>query len=192
MKLTNLKTLLWSLFLVALLVALPYLCSEAQAQRGGGGRGGGRGGGGGGYHGGGGGFSGGSMRGGAGGPSRGAGGAGRPGGPGGVGGAGRPGGPGGVGAPGRGAGGAYQGNVNVNRNVTASRNWNAYTGPGYRPYAGAAAAGLAVGATVAYLSASAQPVAVNNQTYYVDGNTYYQKCYQGTEVSYCVVPDPYQ
>jgi hypothetical protein len=38
MKLTNLKSLLWSLFLVALLVGLPYLCSEAQAQPGGGGR----------------------------------------------------------------------------------------------------------------------------------------------------------
>ena len=65
---------------------------------------------------------------------------------------------------------------------------NAYYGPRY----GGAAAGLAVGATVGYLSAAARPVAVNNQTYYVDGSTYYQKCYQGSDVSYCVVPDPNQ
>jgi hypothetical protein len=78
--------------------------------------------------------------------------------------------------------------------VTASGNWNAYYGPGYRPgtVAAGAAAGLAVGATVAALSAAAQPVVVNNQTYYVDGTTYYQKCYQGSEVSYCVVPNPSQ
>ena len=112
MKLMRLKSPFWSLLAVALLVSLPYLCSEAQAQRGG------RGGGGAGMHagGGGGGFSGGSFRGGAGG----AGGPGR--------------GAGGVGGPGRGAGTAYHGeayqrNVNVNRNVTASGNWNAYAGP---------------------------------------------------------------
>jgi hypothetical protein len=63
---------------------------------------------------------------------------------------------------------------------------------GYRPYAGAAVTGLAVGATVAAISASAQPVVVDNQTYYNDGGTYYQKCYEGTDVSYCVVPDPNQ
>jgi hypothetical protein len=76
--------------------------------------------------------------------------------------------------------------------VNVSQNWNAYTGAGYRPYAGAGARALAVGATVAYLSAAAQPVVVNNQTYYSDGGTYYQKCYEGTEVSYCVVPNPNQ
>ncbi len=74
--------------------------------------------------------------------------------------------------------------------MNVSQNWNAYN-PGYRPYAGAAA-GLAVGATVGYLSAAAQPTVVNNQTYYVDGGTYYQRCYQGTEVAYCVVPNPNQ
>ena len=78
--------------------------------------------------------------------------------------------------------------------MNVNQNWNAYTGAGYRPYpyAGAAARGLAVGATVAALSAAAQPVVVNNQTYYSDGGTYYQKCYEGTEVSYCVVPNPNQ
>ena len=77
-------------------------------------------------------------------------------------------------------------------NVSGSGNCNAYNGPGYGRVAGGVAAGLAVGATVAALSASAQPVVVNNQTYYSDGSTYYQKCYEGTEVSYCVVPDPNQ
>jgi hypothetical protein len=76
--------------------------------------------------------------------------------------------------------------------VNVSGNWNAYYGPRYGGAAAGAAAGLAVGATVGYLSAAAQPVVVNNQTYYIDGTTYYQKCYQGSEVSYCVVPAPNQ
>jgi len=101
-----------------------------------------------------------------------------------------------VGAPGYGAGayhgGAYQGNVNVNRNVTASGNWNAYGRPGYG-YGGAAAvaaAGLAVGAVVGTLPARAAAMSVAGQTYYYDGSAYYQKCYQGTDVSYSVVPNP--
>jgi hypothetical protein len=76
-------------------------------------------------------------------------------------------------------------------NVQGGGNWGAYNGPRYG-YGAAAAGALAVGATVAALSAAAQPVTVNNQTYYQDGGNYYQKCYQGTEVSYCVVPDPNQ
>jgi hypothetical protein len=76
--------------------------------------------------------------------------------------------------------------------VTASGSWNAYYGPRYGGAAVGAAAGLAIGTVVGYLSAATQPVAVNNQTYYIDGNTYYQKCYQGSEVSYCVVPNPNQ
>ena len=53
MKLMKLKSPFWSLFVVALLVSLPCLGSEAQARGGGGGHGGG-------------GFSGGSFRGGGG------------------------------------------------------------------------------------------------------------------------------
>ena len=195
MKLRKLKSPLWSLVVAALLVGLPILSSEAQALRRGGG----------GFHGGG--FSGGSFRGGgvwAQGPRGGTvaeGPRGRqyaqtprggqayrsP--------------TGAAAARGPAGGTAYRpptsypaGGGTYNRNVNVSQNWNAYYGPGYRPYpyARAAAAGLAVGATVAYLSAAARPVEVNNQTYYVDGNTYYQKCYQGTGVSYCVVPNPNQ
>ncbi len=211
MKLKNLRSSLWSLAVAALLVSLPFLCSEAQAQRRGGG----------GYHGGGG-FSGGSFRGGGGwaqgprggtvaeGPRgreyaqtpqggeayRGTGGAAVRG-P--AGGAAARGPYGGAAARGPAGGTAYRpptsypaGGGTYTRNVNVSGNWSAYYGPGYRPYpyAGAAAAGLAVGATVAYLSAAAQPVVVNNQTYYVDGTTYYQKCYKGSEVAYCVVPKP--
>jgi hypothetical protein len=202
MKLTNLKTLLWSLFLVALLVGLPYLCSEAQAQRGGGGRGGG----GGGARAGGGGMSGGSFRGGSAAVQGPRGGAAAQGPRGGAVAEGPRGGtavrtPAG-GAAARGPGGQVatrpatpaSGGATYNRNVNVNQNWNAYTGTGYRPraVAGGVAAGLAVGATVAYLSSAAQPVVVNNQTYYKDGGTYYQKCYEGTEVSYCIVPNPNQ
>jgi hypothetical protein len=69
-----------------------------------------------------------------------------------------------------------------------------YYGPGYRPrYGGVAAgvaAGLAVGAVVATLPARAAALSVAGQTYYYDGSNYYKPCYQGTDVNYCVVPDP--
>jgi len=189
MKSRNLKSYLGSLFVAGLLIGLPFLCSDAQGQRGGG-RGGG-----GGARAGGGGMSGGSLRGGGGyaqGPRGGAVAQGPRGGAAVRGPAG--------GAAARGPGGQTAtrpatpagGGATYNRNVNVNQNWNAYNGPGYRPYAGAAVAGLAVGATVAALSAAAQPVVVNHQTYYSDGGTYYQKCYQGTEVSYCVVPNPNQ
>ena len=56
--------------------------------------------------------------------------------------------------------------------------------------AAGAAAGAAVGAAVAAPPPAAQPVVVNNQTYYSDGGAYYRACYQGSEVAYCVVPNP--
>jgi hypothetical protein len=65
-----------------------------------------------------------------------------------------------------------------------------YYGPGYRPGYGGVAAGLAVGAVVATLPARAYARSVAGQTYYYDGSTYYQPCYQGTDVNYCVVADP--
>jgi hypothetical protein len=214
MKLMRLRSPLYSLFVAVLLVALPFFCSEVQAQRGGGGRGWWW-----------------RQRWGPRGRFRAGGGAGprpRLGGrrlrrgwwglvaPGGRGRladlamAGGVGGPGlrrwrlaalvtglaGVPACGHGVGalvwcrrsfrggGTHNRNVNVTRTGTPTWPWLD------RRLAAGAAAGLAVGATVAYLSAAAQPVAVNNQTYYVDGNTYYQKCYQGSQVAYCVVPSP--
>jgi hypothetical protein len=185
MKSMRAKSAFWSLFAAVLLVALPFFCSEAQAWRGGGG------------------FSGGSFRGGGGyatGPRGGAVAQGPRGGqyaqtprggqayrsP--YGGAAARG-PGGATAyrPGYpAAGGTY------NRNVNVSRTWQTYYGPRYGGVAAGAAAGLAVGAVVGSLSAAAQPMAVNNQTYYYDGTNYYQPCYQGTNLSYCVVPNPNQ
>jgi hypothetical protein len=192
MKSMKSKSAFWSLIAVALLVGLPFFCSEAHAWRGGGG----------GYRGGGG-FSGGSFRGGGGwaqGPRGGTVAQGPRGGryaqtPGGGQAYRSP--YGGAAARGPGGGTAYRpgypaGGGTYNRNVTVSRNWNAYYGPRYGGVAAGAAAGLAVGAVVGSLSAAAQPMVVNNQTYYYDGTNYYQPCYQGTDVNYCVVPDPNQ
>ncbi|MCX5888483.1 MAG: hypothetical protein NTY36_03420 [Deltaproteobacteria bacterium] len=82
-------------------------------------------------------------------------------------------------------------NVNVNRNVNVTGGgWGPYHGGGWGGVAAGAAAGLAVGTVIGALSASAQPMIVNNQTYYYDGGNYYQSCYQGTDSSYCVVPNP--
>jgi hypothetical protein len=72
--------------------------------------------------------------------------------------------------------------------------WGPYYGggPGWGGVAAGVAAGLAVGTVVGSLSSSAQPMIVNNQTYYYDGSNYYQSCYQGSDSSYCVVPNPNQ
>ena len=69
---------------------------------------------------------------------------------------------------------------------------NAYGRPGYGygGVAAGAATGLAVGAVVGTLPARAAAMSVAGQNYYYDGSAYYQKCYQGTDVSYCVVPNP--
>jgi hypothetical protein len=64
--------------------------------------------------------------------------------------------------------------------------WGPYYGSGW----GAVAAGLAVGTIVGALSANAQPLVINNQTYYYDQGNYYQPCYRGSDSGYCVVPNP--
>jgi hypothetical protein len=51
-------------------------------------------------------------------------------------------------------------------------------------------AGLAVGTVVGSLSANSQRVIIKEQPYYYDGANYYQPCYQGSDLSYCVVPNP--
>lgn len=174
MKLIKLRSPFWSLFVVALLVVLPCYYSEAQARGGGGGFHGGAG-----FHGGGG-FSGGSFRpevpqpqsfhtGGP--PSGGP----HPGGP--------P--PGGAPPPGPRAGGPPP--PPPPRNITVSPGWGPYYGPGW---GAGMAAGLAVGAVVAALPYATERLVIAGQPYYVAGGTYYQPCYQGTDLSYCVVPDP--
>jgi hypothetical protein len=62
--------------------------------------------------------------------------------------------------------------------------WDGYYGHGY------AAGGISVGVMVESLPDSADRVIVDNQTYYIDNNVYYQSCYQGSVVNYCVVDDP--
>lgn len=181
MKQMKLKSPLGSLFVVALLMSLPFLCSEAQAR------------GGGGYHGGGG-FSGGSFRGGGGYATGPRGGAVAEGPRGGVAARGAY---GGAAVRGPGGGTAYRpgypaGGGTYNRNVNVSGNWNAYNGPRYGGAAAGVAAGLAVGAVVGTLPAAAAALSVANQRYYYDGSAYYQQCYQGTDVNYCVVPNPNQ
>ena len=86
-------------------------------------------------------------------------------------------------------------NVNVSRsyNFSGDGGWGYYGGGGVSP-AGAAAvgalAGLSLGAMVSSLPANAQPLLINNQTYYYDGTNYYQPCYGGSDTNYCVVADP--
>ncbi len=69
-------------------------------------------------------------------------------------------------------------------------NYGGYNGPGWGGVAAGAAAGVALGAAIASLPATAQPVIINNQTYYNDGGNYYRPCYDGADVSYCSVPYP--
>jgi len=166
MKLIKLKSPFGSLFVVALLLGLPFLCSEAQARGGGG-------------------YSGGSFRGGGGyaeGPRGGAVAVGP------RGGAVAEGPRGGVAAKGAYGGAAVRGPGGQ----TAYRA-GGYYGPGYRaPVYGGVAAAVAVGTVVGTLPAAAAALSVAGQRYYYDGGTYYQSCYQGTDVNYCVVADPNQ
>jgi hypothetical protein len=178
MKSMQPKSPFWSLIVLALLVSLPCFSSEAQARGGGG-------------------FSGGSFRAGGGyaeGPRGGAVAQGPRGGtyaqtPRGGEAVRTP--SGGAAARGPEGGTAYRpgypaGGATYNRNVNVTG--NTYYGGRY----GGAAAGLAVGAVVATLPAAAAARSVAGQTYYYDGSAYYQPCYQGTDVNYCVVPDPNQ
>jgi hypothetical protein len=84
--------------------------------------------------------------------------------------------------------------VDRNVNVTGyGGGWGPYyggNGGGWGAAAAGAVTGLAVGAMVGSLAANAQPMEVNNQTYYYDGQNYYQPCYQGSDSGYCVVSDP--
>ena len=188
----------------ALLIAIfPLRTEVAHARGGGGGFHGGGGGGFSGSHGGGGlggGFGGGSFREGAsgGGEAEGPRGGEAAWGPGGRGVAEGPNGRWAAGGPdgGRAAGngnGTWAGNADARRDLGDDRYnaWNDYVGPAGVAAAGAAA-GLAVGATIGSLPDAAHQLYLNDQAYYYDGVNYYQPCYQGCEVNYCVVQDPYQ
>jgi hypothetical protein len=56
-----------------------------------------------------------------------------------------------------------------------------WAGRGLSLMAGAA---VAVGTTVAALSAAARPVVYEGTTYYQDGGNYYKQCYEGDEAAY--------
>ncbi len=190
MKLMKLKSPFWSLFVVALLVGLPCLCSEAQARGGFGG-----------FHGGGG-FSGGSFREGGGyaqGPrggavAEGSGEVRMPGPPVGA----RP-----TEAPlaaGRQEGLWRRGHQRVGgRDCLSGQRllWGSPHGVSPRQLGGLlwpqiwrGAAGLAVGTVVGTLPAAAAARTIAGRRYYYDGIAYYQPCYEGTDVNYCVVADP--
>jgi hypothetical protein len=82
-------------------------------------------------------------------------------------------------------------NVNVSTNYNVSGGgWGYYGAPAAGAVAAGALAGLAIGTMVATLPTAAQPLYVNNQTYYYDGTNYYQPCYGGSDTNYCVVANP--
>jgi hypothetical protein len=88
---------------------------------------------------------------------------------------------------------AWNHNVNVSQTYNVSGGgWGYYGAPAAGAVAAGALAGLAIGATVASLPATAQPVQVGGQTYYYDGTNYYQPCYGGSDTNYCVVANPNQ
>jgi len=74
--------------------------------------------------------------------------------------------------------------------VTTPGNWGPYYGPIQNPAGAAAAVHLGTGTVVVGLPAGAVAQTVRGQRYFFDGLTYYLPCYQGSELAYCVVPDP--
>jgi hypothetical protein len=77
--------------------------------------------------------------------------------------------------------------------VTPSGNWGPYYGPARNPAATAAtaaAAALGTGMLVSGLPPGTLARTVAGKKYFFDGLTYYLPCYQGSELAYCVVPDP--
>jgi hypothetical protein len=80
--------------------------------------------------------------------------------------------------------------------VTPSGNWGPYYGPGSNTAGAAAAAAtaasvaLGTGMLVSGLPSGAVARTVAGKKYFFDGLTYYLPCYQGSELAYCVVPDP--
>ena len=73
----------------------------------------------------------------------------------------------------------------------SNRGWGGYYGAGWGgAVAAGAVAGLAVGAMVSSLPLDAEPISVADQRYYVADDIYYQPCYQGAVVNYCVVDNP--
>jgi len=64
--------------------------------------------------------------------------------------------------------------------------WDDY----YGPYGDGFGGEFVVGTVVGLLPETAEPVVVSGQSYYEDDGVYYQPCYQGADMSYCVVDPP--
>lgn len=71
-------------------------------------------------------------------------------------------------------------------NVKVDHGWR----HGWGGVAAGVAGAVAVGSVVYALSNAARPVNYGGTTYYVDGDTYYKKCFQGDQEAYCVVENP--
>ena len=67
--------------------------------------------------------------------------------------------------------------------------WDHFGGPGWNNAVAGAAAGGSVGFTDT-LPADVTAVVVGGQNYYVSKGVYYQECFMGSDVNYCVVPAP--
>ncbi len=71
----------------------------------------------------------------------------------------------------------------------AESDWDHFYGPGWNGAVDAAPAGGAVGFTDT-LPGDATAVVVWGQNYYVSNGVYYQECFMGSDVNYCIVPAP--
>ena len=67
--------------------------------------------------------------------------------------------------------------------------WDHFGGPGWNNAVAGAAAGGSVGFTDT-LPADVTAVVVAGRNYYVSNGVYYQECFMGSDVNYCVVPAP--
>ncbi len=76
--------------------------------------------------------------------------------------------------------------------VTAPGNWGPYFGPTRGTAAASGAIALGTGMIVVGLPPGAVARTVKGQKFFFDGGTYYLPCYQGSDLAYCVVPDPNQ
>jgi hypothetical protein len=79
--------------------------------------------------------------------------------------------------------------------ITAPGNWGPYYGPTWSPAPPAFAGGgvtVLPGMILTTLPAGVVPRIVAGTRYYFGSGVYYLPCYQGSELAYCVVPDPNQ
>jgi hypothetical protein len=79
--------------------------------------------------------------------------------------------------------------------VTVPGSWGPYYGPTWNPAPAGTGVQVPVGTVGTIyntLPPGAVPKMVGGTRYYYNAGIYYLPCYQGTELAYCVVPDPTQ